>query len=62
VHESREDFVQIKKNVREQTREEKKKKKKRTTLCSRLPITGGHASIYSPERRKKDEENVMHNL
>jgi hypothetical protein len=60
VHESKADFVQIKKNVREQTREEKKKK--RTTLCSRLPLTGGHASIYSPERRKKDEENVMHNL
>jgi len=57
-------FCSNKKNVREQTREEKKKKKKkkRTTLCSRLPLTGGHASIHSPERRKKDEENVMHNL
>lgn len=57
-------------NVGEHTAEEKK----RTTLCSRLPLPGGHRGIYLPEwgtewergerekKKKKGEENVMHNL
>jgi hypothetical protein len=56
VHEKREDFVQIKKNASRRKEEEENHSLQSTTLA------GVHASIYSPERRKKDEENVMHNL